>query len=125
MGEQRRYARQLEQRTLLKQNRAIMAAGQPDTLRGWEIEADLLDVVVPDEPMPVLAHVVYGGDHLRVLGWALRWTPQWVEVNWAITADPDGARHQALLWRGAVKPRPPLQRAGFGGERNEHPAGGR
>lgn len=67
MGEQRRYSRQLEARSLSKLNAEIMARGFPEGLREWEVELDRLPLTTPPEPVPVLAHVVYASRHLRVV----------------------------------------------------------
>jgi len=105
VGEQRRYERQLERRDLARIDREIMAAGRPDGLREREVELDVLPVTTPPQPWPVTAYVVYGPHHLRVDGWATRWTEHAVDVTWPITEDLDGPRHRAWLWRGAVRPR--------------------
>lgn len=105
MGEQRRYATALERRSLERLNREIMAQGPPDGLREWEVELDRLALTTPPAPVAVTAFVVYKGGHMRVPAFATRWTEQAVDVTWAITDDPDGPRHRAWVWRGAVRSR--------------------
>lgn len=107
MGQQRRYEAALEARELGRLNRETMASAQPDGLRVWEVELDKFALTVPPEPIPVTAFVVYPvpGGHLRVSAFATRWTEHAVDVTWAITEDPDGPRHRAWVWRGAVRQR--------------------
>lgn len=107
MGEQRRYAAALERREIVRMDRAIMAKVEPDGLREWEVELDRHAITVPPTPRPVTAFVVYPvpGGHMRVDGFATRWTDFAADVTWAITDDDAGLTHRAWLWWGAVRSR--------------------